>query len=110
MIMPTADMNSAIMMSASGILLSIISKLLTCAAHRVNAFRMNEHKKIARLLRLARGKLGISQAQFAKHFNVNQSTLCRWEHNKINIDPRTEFWIQHVLGKLAYDYAKQNRP
>ena len=66
-------------------------------------------KSIGSRLYQARDKLGISQAAFAKYFNVNQSTIHRWENDQIEIDARTLFWIEHVLGSLSFVYAHKQR-
>ena len=50
-----------------------------------------------------------AEAAFAKYFNVNQSTIHRWENDLINIDARTLFWIEHVLGDLGFVYANKQR-
>lgn len=70
---------------------------------------MIKSKPIGDRLRQARLKLGANQIEFAKYFNVNQSTLCRWEKGKIHIDARTLFWIEHVLGDLGFVYANKQR-
>ena len=70
---------------------------------------MSEQKKIGVRLRQARDRLGLTEAEFAKYFNVNQSTINRWERNKIKIDARTLFWIEHVLGDLGFVYANKQR-
>jgi len=66
-------------------------------------------KPISERLKQARTKLGVNQIEFAKYFNVNQSTVSRWETNDIKIDHRTLFWIEHVLGTLGFVYANKQR-
>ena len=75
----------------------------------VNAYCMSEQKKIGARLLLARDKLGMSQQQFAKYFNVKQCTISRWENSEIHIDARTLFWIEHVLCELGFVYANKQR-
>jgi transcriptional regulator with XRE-family HTH domain len=70
---------------------------------------MNKPKGIGERLVQARSKLGLSQAEFAKYFNVNQSTMHRWETGDIMIGNRTLFWIDHVLGQLAWLAADRRR-
>jgi DNA-binding XRE family transcriptional regulator len=70
---------------------------------------MNKPKSIGDKLVQARAKLGMTQTEFAKYFNVNQSTLHRWETGSILIGNRTEFWIEHVLGQLAFVYADRRK-
>jgi transcriptional regulator with XRE-family HTH domain len=66
-------------------------------------------KSIGERLQEARDKLDMSQAEFAKYFNVNQSTMHRWETGDIAIGNRTEFWIEHVLSQLAWVAADRQK-
>ena len=70
---------------------------------------MKNYRPIGDRLLQAREKLGISQADFAKYFNVNQSTIHRWENADVEVDARTLFWIEHVLGNLGFVYANKQR-
>ena len=56
-----------------------------------------------------RERLDESQADFAKHFGVNQSTIQRWESGKIEIPAHTAKLIDHVLFKLGKHVARQQR-
>jgi transcriptional regulator with XRE-family HTH domain len=58
-------------------------------------------------VRLTRKRLGESQADFAKHFKVNQSTIHRWETGKLPIEGIIEIGVEAVLARLAYIFVEQ---
>jgi DNA-binding transcriptional regulator YiaG len=57
-------------------------------------------------IRRARQRAGESQAEFAKRFRVNQSTLHRWETDGITARGTAELAIEHVLSELAVRHAE----
>jgi transcriptional regulator with XRE-family HTH domain len=54
-----------------------------------------------------REKLGESQAEYAKHFKVNQSTIHRWETGKLPIEGIVEIGVEAVLARLAYTFVER---
>jgi transcriptional regulator with XRE-family HTH domain len=64
---------------------------------------------ISRTVANTRKRLGESQAEFAKHFGVNQSTIQRWENAKYEIPPRTAKLIEIVIYQLGLSFAKRSR-
>lgn len=50
-------------------------------------------------IRAARAELGESQAEFARRFGVNQSTVHRWETRGIS-DTITRLAIESVLSRI----------
>lgn len=51
-------------------------------------------------IKRARSKLDESQAAFARRFNVNQSTIHRWETGELKIEGLDEIGVKAVLAKL----------
>jgi transcriptional regulator with XRE-family HTH domain len=64
---------------------------------------------LSRAIFTTRTRLGQSQADFAKHFGVNQSTVQRWENDKYEIPPRTVKLIEYVLYRLGIEFAERQR-
>jgi DNA-binding transcriptional regulator YiaG len=64
---------------------------------------------ISRTISKTRERLGESQAEFAKHFGVNQSTIQRWESQKYEIPARTAKLIEIVIFQLGLSTAKAER-
>jgi DNA-binding transcriptional regulator YiaG len=48
-----------------------------------------------------RKQLGETQAEFAQHFHVDQSTIARWETGSRPIDGLAQIAVQCVLQELA---------
>ena len=51
-------------------------------------------------IKKARDRLGESQAQFAKRFGVNQSTIQRWEKGRAPESGMAAALIQRVLSEI----------
>jgi DNA-binding transcriptional regulator YiaG len=64
---------------------------------------------ISRTIAKTREKLGESQAEFAKHFGVNQSTIQRWENDKYEIPARTAKLIEIVIFQLGLSAPKRDQ-
>jgi DNA-binding transcriptional regulator YiaG len=52
-------------------------------------------------IRVARARLGENQAVFAKRFNVDQSTVSRWEREGIEAGTSYERLAEYVLAELS---------
>ena len=54
-------------------------------------------------------RLGETQAQFARRFGVNQTTISRWERGELAITGIAEVVVDYVLAELALqpDRGKQ---
>ena len=57
-------------------------------------------------IRAARKRLKLSQAEFAKHFRVNQSTVHRWENGTLVIEGITEIGVEAVLADLSVQASR----
>ena len=56
-------------------------------------------------IKKVRAALGESQAQFAKRFGVNQSTVDRWESAGVTDRGVTEIAVRQVLASIERDEA-----
>lgn len=54
-----------------------------------------------------RTRLGESQAEFARRFKVNQSTIHRWETGRLPIEGIIEIGVLAVLADLAVQRSRR---
>lgn len=55
-----------------------------------------------------RDRLGETQTEFARRFNVNQSTVARWENGDLDIVGIAEVAVEYVLAELARQAARES--
>ena len=58
-------------------------------------------------IRKHRDRLGETQTQFARRFNVNQSTVARWESGDLDIAGIAEVAVEYVLAELSRQAARE---
>ena len=54
-----------------------------------------------------RDRLGETQAEFARRFNVNQGTISRWERDELAIEGIAAVAVEYVLAELSRQAARQ---
>jgi DNA-binding transcriptional regulator YiaG len=57
-------------------------------------------------IKRARKRLGESQADFARRFNVNQSTVHRWETGDLVIEGITAIGVEAILADLSVQVSQ----
>ncbi|MCF6442045.1 helix-turn-helix domain-containing protein [Pseudoalteromonas luteoviolacea] len=63
----------------------------------------------SQVIRIARKRAGLTQAEAAEHYGVEERTLRRWENKESNPDFRDVVGVVEGLGQDFLDVCKEAR-